>query len=490
MKRYALPLALVFVAIGAVRIASTWRQLSITYDESYHYSCGLDYLTMGKLCVGENPLLAPIAAAALPTLAGVRSDPTIPERKDERTYRERTKIGYRQLQEALIASPDPWRLVALMRAGILPFFVLAALTVFFASRHWLGAPAAVGATALFTLIPTVLAHSGLATTDMALTATLPATFFLLWWWTEAPSWPRAVLVGVAGGLALFAKFSSIPYLGAAVVVALVIARPKLSAKLIPGALAAAAIAAFILLAGYRFNFARVVASFQELADHARAGHGGAYLLGEFRNKGWWYFFPVALAVKAPIALLIAVAVGLPRRAARLPAALLLGILLVAMAGRINLGTRHILPVFVALAMIGGLGLARLGKWSWLLLIWMAISGAHAHPDYLSYFNEFAGDRPDAILLDSDLWWDQDWVLAGRFLRSQGAQEFTLDLGAADFTNRALLERVYGMPRLVENGRGWHVVDATRLRYERNGRLPAPAHRIGGLFVYHALPEGR
>jgi hypothetical protein len=485
MKRFALPLALVLILIGALRIASTWRQLSITYDESYHYSCGLDYLTLGKLCVGENPLLAPIATAVLPALAGVRSDPSIPERKDERTYRERTKIGYRQLQEVLIGSPDPWRIVALMRAGILPFFVLAALTVFFAARHWLGAEAAVCATALFTLIPTVLAHAGLATTDMALTATLPATFFLLWWWAESPTWGRAALVGVAGGLAVFAKFSAIPYLGAAVVIGLVIARPKRVP--IAQLAAAVAIAAFVLIAGYRFNVLRVVASFRELADHARTGHGGVYLLGQFGDKGWWHFFPVVLAVKTPIALLIAVAVGLTRRAARLPAAFLLGVLVVAMVGRINLGTRHILPVFVAMAMIGGLGLVRMGKWSWLLLIWMAISGARAHPDYLAYFNEFAGDRPDNILLDSDLWWDQDWVLAGRFLRSQGAQEFTLDLGAAEFTNPPLLERVYGMPRLVENGRGWHVVDATRLRHESNGRLPAPALRIGGLFVYHALP---
>src|SRR5258708_37050421 len=30
----------------------------------------------------------------------------------------------------------------------------------------------------------------------------------------------------------------------------------------------------------------------------------SYLLGEYRNNGWWYFFPVVLAVKTPIGFLI------------------------------------------------------------------------------------------------------------------------------------------------------------------------------------------
>ena len=35
----------------------------------------------------------------------------------------------------------------------------------------------------------------------------------------------------------------------------------------------------------------------------REGHA-AFLLGEFRMTGWWYYFPVALAVKTPIAFLL------------------------------------------------------------------------------------------------------------------------------------------------------------------------------------------
>ena len=40
----------------------------------------------------------------------------------------------------------------------------------------------------------------------------------------------------------------------------------------------------------------------------RVGHD-AYLFGEYRRFGWWYFFPVVLALKTPLALLMLSAAG-------------------------------------------------------------------------------------------------------------------------------------------------------------------------------------
>ena len=53
---------------------------------------------------------------------------------------------------------------------------------------------------------------------------------------------------------------------------------------------------------------------------------------------------------------------------------------------------------------------------------MTFSGARAHPDYLAYFNEFAGDTPEAYIIDSDLEWDQSWARVGQILRANGASE--------------------------------------------------------------------
>src|SRR5260370_6315869 len=94
----------------------------------------------------------------------------------------------------LIHSANPDRFLIRMRAGILPFFLLACLVVFFCTRHIFGNPDAALATLLFTLVPPVLAHAGLATTPMGLAACLGLAFFSLVPWPEAPTWKRSVVL--------------------------------------------------------------------------------------------------------------------------------------------------------------------------------------------------------------------------------------------------------------------------------------------------------
>jgi hypothetical protein len=85
--------------------------------------------------------------------------------------------------------------------------------------------------------------------------------------------------------------------------------------------------------------------------------------GQFGTAGWWYYFPVALAVQTPIAFLILEAVGLwvclCERAVveyLLPIAFCAGILLPAMFGRIDTGLRHIDLIYIGLSVIAALGL--------------------------------------------------------------------------------------------------------------------------------------
>ena len=42
--------------------------------------------------------------------------------------------------------------------------------------------------------------------------------------------------------------------------------------------------------------------------HNEGGHD-AYLLGQVSKRGWWYYFPVTLAVKTPIGFLLLLTVG-------------------------------------------------------------------------------------------------------------------------------------------------------------------------------------
>jgi hypothetical protein len=57
-----------------------------------------------------------------------------------------------------------------------------------------------------------------------------------------------------------------------------------------------------------------------------------------------------------------------------------------------------------------------------LLGWQVVSGALAHPDYLSYTNEITRGRPENFVAESDLDWGQDMHRVGDFLKKAGATE--------------------------------------------------------------------
>jgi hypothetical protein len=514
-------LALCFILIGAARIVSTYRQLSITTDEPYHLTSGLEYLTTHRHTETEQPPLAQAAVALLPFFQGARID---------------AQLGIRPL---FTQRPDKaWRTMVAMRAGVLPFFVIAALVVFFGARRLFGPSAAVISTALFTLLPPVLAHGSLATNDMAATAMLSAAFLVLIWWAESPSPRRAAFLGVAIGLATLTKFSLLVYLpasaGLALLVTVATRRPRVATlerevtERIPTLLLAGGIAAVTVWAGYLFAVGPIPESrnpilvpapdlwqgLHVLAVHNVVGHG-AFLLGEYRTTGWWYYFPVALAVKTPLALLVLAAIGTwaswRRRSTGglLPVAFCLGILLPAMTSHINIGVRHVLPIYVGLSILGGLGTVQLASWlrgagvfavlaPLLIISWMALSSARAHPDYLAYFNEFGGSRPDRILVDSDLDWRQDHLLLARRLRELGAHAVWLDLDPQGFPNADIFESLYNMPPIqpVEAipRPGFHVVGLTALRKTHSsGHLPwyerlQPLERVGGLLLFR-IPDG-
>ena len=118
--------------------------------------------------------------------------------------------------EEIRSSKDPRQTVRLARAGILPFFWMACWAVYAWGKRYLGIPEAVAATLLFTLLPPVLAHAGLATTDMALTASLSIAVLAVLVWLESPGWTRTVLMGAACAFTALTKFSALGYLPAAV----------------------------------------------------------------------------------------------------------------------------------------------------------------------------------------------------------------------------------------------------------------------------------
>jgi len=478
ISRSSAAILLLFTLIAVIRLFPTYTIFNQTYDEPFHIAAGMEWWDKGAYTYHLlHPPLARVAVALGPYLSGLRW-PGSPV-----TYEDWRGTGSVILTER----GNYLRNLALARIGILPFLVLACVVVFLWAHRWFGKLAAVFALLLFTCLPPILGHAGLATTDMPVAATVAASLYLFVLCLEQPDWPRTGLLGIAFGAAVASKFSAIAFLpaclGVAAVYLAIVKRQFLFVRPLRWKrhLFQFALAMFVAVTcvwgAYRFSM-RPISPLQgshrsidkrtndtwlrhaayravetpipllDVYDGVRAvrildenGHD-SYLLGEYRRTGWWYFFPVVLAVKTPIGFLLLSAAGLAAVFLKtnvsswqrhLTAIFPIVILLVCMTSNNNTSVRHILPIYPPLAVLGGYGAARLveraSAWmpavGLLLVAWVAVDSVVAHPDYMAYFNPIASAQPENVLCETDLDWGQDLFRLAARLRSLGATRVTM-----------------------------------------------------------------
>ena len=455
------PSILVAILLGAIavaRIVSTYPVFSPTFDEPAHLAGGIELLALGTSSYErKHPPLARLAVAVGPYLAGARPH------GDRNLFAEGNRI--------LHAAQSYPRTLALARLGTLPFFLLLVAVVGIWAWRDFGAGAGLAAVLLVTTSPPILGHAGLATNDIAAAATVALCLLVLIEWIDHPNDARSAALGVAAALALTSKLSAAFYLPpcAVVLAALAMARPaRHGTRSSSGWLvmkprhfllgAAAFFATTWAVYGFSsdpmFPLSELWRGFDEVRGHNAGGHP-AYFLGEVRWTGWWHFYPIALALKSPLPLLLLCACGavfLQRAASNwrdwAPLACAAAVLLVAVLSRINTGTRHVLVVYAMLSILGGLALARLWQSaSWpnagrvaaaALIAWQIAVSAAAHPDYLAYFNPLAGSEPGRLIADSDLDWGQDIDRLASALRAYDVPQIWVSLHTlADLSRHGL-----------------------------------------------------
>ena len=480
------------IVAATIAVASTARVFSATVDEPAHLAAGMQWLTTGEYAYDlQHPPLGRIAAALGPYGHGARST------GERAVYDEGARI--------LGAGSRYADVLASARHGELVFFVLLGLVVWLWARSLAGEAGGAIATLLLVANPNVLAHAGLATTDIACAATTTLALFLAVRWVESPTLARALAFGIGAGLAVGSRLSALAFVGGALVASYslyvwvtrrprierVARAPSIGAQLI----ASAVLFLFVVWAIYRFAIGPMhpgghsvpapafLAGIDTFLLHGGSGHP-SFLLGTPANRGWWYYFPVALAVKTPIPLLVlstvGIAVGLEdvvkRRDWRtaVPIAAALTMLAISTTVRVDLGVRLILPMYPLLAIVAAQGAMRL--WAerpalapravaGALLAWSLLIAVRAHPDHLSYFNLLAGNHPEHVLVDSNLDWGQDLyrlrdtIVARRISDSVRVAYFgTANISAA------------GVPRarelgLHEHATGWIAASETYLAGE-------------------------
>jgi len=494
-----LGLAAILLVIGAVfRVVATYPYFWQTYDEPAHLAGGMQWLDEKRYVYEPHHApLARIAIAAAPYLDGLRST---------------GQANFWDEGNAILHSRGTYEHnLVLARIGVLPFFIVAALIVWYWTRQAFGAVSALGAVALFSTLPPILAHSGFATTETALVAFLGAAFLAICQWLERPRPWQAALMGFAFALALLSKFSALLFVAAGGAGLWLVHFHFYRAEgtppvryltaYVPSLLLAGVVAGLVVWMGYRFSVAPLVSDgpthpridqvvgqqewlkpivyaiaetvvipapelftgIKHVLEHNERGHT-SFLLGDVRTHGWWYFFPVSLAVKTPIPFMILACFGvlaLVRQSAlrqfRTVAPLLLAgvMLVVVLPSSINIGVRHVLPIYLFLSILAGAGIGWLlsnerfrvsAKLLVALLVgWQVSASVLAHPDYLSWFNGLAGERPENIVIDSDLDWGQDLKRLAAVIREEGIKEIHVAYHGSASPDKLLPTKVLDLP---------------------------------------------
>jgi hypothetical protein len=166
----------------------------------------------------------------------------------------------------------------------------------------------------------------------------------------------------------------------------------------------------------------------------------SYLLGKTYPHGVWFYFPMAFLIKSTLAFLalflLAVVAVATRRLDRWREVLFLTVppafyLLVSMSAGMNIGVRHILPIYVFIsALVGGAAWAlvsRNRKWAYVvtaLLVFHAASSALVFPHYIAYSNELWGGSANTyrLLSDSNADWGEQLKWTKEYLDERGVKD--------------------------------------------------------------------
>jgi 4-amino-4-deoxy-L-arabinose transferase-like glycosyltransferase len=454
--------ALIF--IQATLALTIVHRESLTFDEDDHMFAG--YMMWKTGDYGLNPEHPPLVKL-LATLPVLRDNLWIPPLQG-RSFKAEAYLDGRDW----LARNDggSQHLVFRMRACAELFAVGLCLFVFLAAREWFGETAGLIALTLIVFDPNVLAHSALVTTDIGVSCFFVASIWMFYRYVTRPTRGRLLVAGITTGLLLATKHSGI-LIGPMFVFLIaweVFAAPKPERKRtalrLTGALAAiVVISTLVLWSFYGFRYAARPAGLTlstSLAEYAAPlshlqsvvilGIGRLHLLpesylvglvdvklvsiayptflfGKVYAHGLWYYFPLAILIKTTLGLLalttLATFAAVTRRISKrrelvyvlVPPVIYLA---VAMASGMNIGARHLLPMYAFVVIFAAAGVSALARRSrgWTiccaaLIIAHIVSSLTAFPNEMAYANEAWGGPKNVhnLLSDANVDWAQQLI---------------------------------------------------------------------------------
>ena len=451
-----------------------------TFDETTHITSGYSYLTQQdfRLNPEHPPLIKDLAAAPLLFLnLNFPKEHSAWIQEGEPVWWLQFDFANQFLYQA---GNDPDQILLFARMPMLLLFIFLAWFVFFWTKKLFGNKTALLSLFFIALSPTFLAHGRLVTTDIgAALGTALATYFWLKF-LKKPSWKNIFLAAFILGISLLFKFSLlllIPFLGIITLFYIWIYKKPFLKYAALSALIGLIALIFVIWPIYQahsFNYPVQ----QQLKDTAfrlnsasapepiiepllwmsgqpvirslghyftgiimvisRAGGGNTtFFMGQISAEAWKSYFPIVYLIKVPIpfhiltllALIwflnsifrkrnIAIKKWLSKHFAEFTMLIFLVIYwTISIRGNLNIGVRHLLPVFpftiILVSRATVLWLKKPAKIKHIfvgfLLLWQVVSIIQIYPSFLAYFNELVGGSSNGYkyVTDSNLDWGQD-----------------------------------------------------------------------------------
>ena len=494
----------VLLAVLFFQLFFSARRNSITWDEDDHIYAG--YMSWKHADFGLNPEHPPLVklVAAIPLLPMQLKVPVL----QGRYFKHEAFLGGKDF----LFKNDADTMLLRARMAVSLFTLLLALLVFLATREMFGTGAAFIALSLLVFDPNLLAHGAVVGTDVGVSCFMFASVYAFYRYVKAPSVRRLLVVGLATGLALTSKHTGIlvfPMLFLLAVYEVLrnagdagskaAEQPSTGRKVWQMAMALVGIsfiAVAILWASYGFRYQaraegrqlnppladflqnlsrprdvrllKTVARFHLLPESYIYGLAdvrimsdfyASFLLGKDYPHGVWFYFPVAFLIKSslPFLILLTLAIGaiIARRLTGTREIVYLTIppifyLIIAMMSGMNIGVRHILPMYIFFSVLIGGGawklIERNRRWAYLvaaLLIFQIVSTSRAYPAYLAYANELWGGPSQTyrLLSDSNSDWGQQLKDVKRYLDQHDIK----DCWFIYFAEGVVDAKYYGIP---------------------------------------------
>ena len=245
--------------------------------------------------------------------------------------------------------------------------------------------------------------------------------------------------------------------------------------------------------------------------HRAAFGNTTYFLGEVSNLGWKNYFPIVYLIKEPLSFHILTLIALLYAAWKIkkpfwvkpfsraknwikdhfPECSMLAFIglywVVSLTSNLNIGVRHLLPIFpFTILLVSATAI------SWLkspflklksiflagLLLWQAISVISIYPHFLAYFNELAGGPNQGYIytVDSNLDWGQDLKRLKKWVDEKGIDKIYVDYfggGDAEYYLKEKYAPWWGQRKPEELPRGSYLaISATLLQGGRG--IPVPS----------------